>query len=97
MEHDVELAALKSTVEHGFREMHRRTDEQNVKLAVIDGKVTITNGTVIRHDEQIRTLFQQFKDAPKDVVTFSALKALKDYGGWIAAGVLGALKLMGKL
>lgn len=93
----MELAALKATVEHGFRETGRRFDEQNEKLAVIDEKVTVTNGKVIRHEEQIRTVFERLKDLPRDVVTVSALKVVKEFGGWIVAGVLGTLKLMGKL
>lgn len=93
----MELAALKSAVDAGFRESHRRFDEQNERLAVIDEKVTKTNGTVIRHEEQIKTLFERVRELPRDVVTVRALTVIKDFGGWVVAGVLGLLKLMGKL
>lgn len=100
-ESDRLLAALQATVESGQREQNRRfdgmdgrLDKQDRKLESIEREVKQTNGRVTRHDEQIKNIARA---ASPDQVTFSSVKNYGAFGGWIVAGLLGLLKLMGKL
>lgn len=93
MERDVsmqlatQIAALEATVESGFAETHRRLDEHGRKLASIEAEAKYTNGRVTRLEERM----------PRDAVTVSALKLIKEFGGWALAGLFTLLKLTGAL
>lgn len=96
-----QLARLQAVVESGQREQHRRfdgmdvrLDKQDRKLESIEREVKQTNGRVTRHDEQIKSIARA---ASPDPVTFTTVKTYGAFGGWLVAGLLGLLKLMGKL
>ena len=106
---DVELGKLHAAVESLSREFGRRMDRQDSTLSEIRADVKATNGTVIRHDEQIKALqsavlapakaLQSAETAQEDdEQTFrERIKFLAWGVGGGGAGVLALLKLIGRL
>ncbi len=100
---ELQLARLATTVEGGFREVSRRMDVQDKTLLSIDEQARLTNGRVTRHDERIGQIQAALSSAAgpfkgeEAALTVERVKQFGAFGGWLVAGILGLLKLMGKL
>lgn len=107
VEMQLALGKLTAQVEAGFQNLNRRADEMAVDLREIKVEVKRTNGRVnelegvnkvrLAEDQAtVKATAAAMRNADS-TVTMDRVKQFGQFGGWIVAGVLGLLKLLGKL
>jgi hypothetical protein len=72
----------------------RMHHENREELRAIRAQTTATNGRLSIAETNISTLF---RTAPKEAITFGTAKRYAAFGGYVIAGVLWLLHMMGKL
>lgn len=101
-----QLASLGTQVDLGLRHIDKRFDGQDARLVRIEEQVRLTNGRVnelekinaARMAGTAATLAaEQRARSESPVVTWETAQTWAKFGGWIVAGGMGLLKLMGKL
>ena len=106
LELQIALASLTEKVSGGFANVDRVMAYQNTELAEIKSEVKRTNGRVTQLETvnaartagdvaTAKAVERASNQSP--IVTWETVKTFGQFSGWIVAGGIGLLKLIGKL
>lgn len=101
-----QMVRLSTQVELGLQHIDKRFDGQDQRLVRIEDQVRLTNGrvTILEKTDAARVAGNMATAAAEEkartgspVVTWETAQTFAKFGGWLVAGGMGLLKMMGKL